>query len=425
MKVLWLVNIVMPELAKNLEKESTVFGGWLVGASKALLDKSIDLVICTTISDTGRTNRYCINGISYYISPAGNIADMQKEFREILDQEKPDIVHIYGTEFEHSLAMFREADKNSTVVQIQGSMIYLKENVFAGIPYHICHDNLFHKILRMLKKGGNSIELQKNRYEKRAVYEEEILHNSKYVIGGSEWGNAVARSVNPKCETFDCKLILRDSFYTEETWNIEKCEPYSIYVLHSYPIKGFHKFLEALKIVVGRYPEVKAYVVANKLQYRQFGKLKSLIMDAAPDYDWYLQKLIDSYNLNKHIRFLGYLNETQVKERMLKSHVFVSPSAIENQSTTLGEAMILGVPSVASCVGAIQEMIHDGDDGFLYPFNEPYILANQIIRIFENKKLAKQFSINGHLHAAETYDKERNCANLIKMYEYISSKTMD
>ena len=44
-------------------------------------------------------------------------------------------------------------------------------------------------------------------------------------------------------------------------------------------------------------------------------------------------------------------SEQEVKQRMLKSNVFVSASVIENQSTSLGEAMILGLPSVASCVG--------------------------------------------------------------------------
>ena len=88
---------------------------------------------------------------------------------------------------------------------------------------------------------------------------------------------------------------------------------------------------------------------------------------------------------------------------------------------TLGEAMILGVPSVASSVGAIPEMINDGEDGFLYPFEEPGKLADAVCKIFSDSDLAKQFSEKGHDHAAATYDREKNGRNLIEMYQTIAN----
>lgn len=421
MKILWLVNIVMPELAEHLGRMPSVFGGWLTGAMNAVRESGHQLVICTTESNTSVVVRYEVNGVTYYVSPQRDIPTMQNAFREILDEQKPDVVHLYGTEFEHCVAMIREADLDRTLVTIQGALVYYKDNVYSGMPERICRDNLLHKVLRLLHKGGQSIQLQKDLYEKRAEYELEVLRNAKYINGGSEWGNAVARSVHPNCTTFNCNLILRDSFYCDEQWSYAQCEKHSIYILHSYPIKGFHKFLEALRIVVRRYPDTKVYVVASKLHYRHYGRLKTWVMDHAQDYNWYVQKLIEQFGLQDHLVFLGHLSESQVKERMLKSHVFVSASSIENQSTSLGEAMILGVPSVASCVGAIQEMICDGTDGFLYPFHEPYILANQILRIFDNNDLAIQFSGKGHDHAARTYNREENCRKLLDMYCAISA----
>ena len=419
MKILWLVNIVMPELAEHLGRTPSVFGGWLTGAMHAVRKSGHELVICTTEPNTAAAGRYEVKGVTYYISPQVDIQTMQKAFREILDAEKPDVVHLYGTEFEHCVAMIREADVERTVVTIQGALVYYKENVYSGIPERICRDNLLHKALRRIHKGGQSIQLQKDLYEQRAVYELEVLQKAKFINGGSEWGNAVGRSVHPGCTTFDCNLILRDSFYCDERWSYEQCEKHSIYILYSYPIKGFHKFLEALRIVVRRYPDTKVYVASAKLPYRRYGRLRTWVMDHAQDYNWYVQKLVEEYGLQEHLVFLGYLSEAQVKERMLQSHVFVSASSIENQSTTLGEAMILGLPSVASCVGAIQEMICDGVDGFLYPFHEPYILANQILRIFDNPALARQFSEKGHAHAVKTYDREHNCKKLLEMYETI------
>ena len=155
---------------------------------------------------------------------------------------------------------------------------------------------------------------------------------------------------------------------------------------------------------------------------RRYGKGKTAIMDHAQDYQWYVQGLIDRLGLKDRIEFLGYLDEEQVRRQLRRANVFVSPSSIEKQSTALGEAMMLGVPCVASCVGAMQEMIDHGQDGFLYPFNEHYLLADYICRIFESRDLAEQFSIRGRAHAQKTYDREENCRKLLQMYETIVSE---
>lgn len=420
MKILWLVNIVMPELAVHLGRKPSVFGGWLTGAMNAVCAAKYELVICAT----EQRDDVCfsdVSGVRYYVVPIGSIREMETHFQAILQQETPDIVHIFGTEFEQCMAMTNCADPERTVVQIQGALTLLKDVVYAGLPARLCRDNPLHKFLRRLHKGGQSIDLQRQSFERRAVVEQQVLESAKYVFGASEWGNAVAKSVNPDCITFDCNLILRDTFYTDDRWSPETCEQHSIYILFSYPIKGFHKFLEALPLILRQYPDTKVYVVANQLPIRHYTGIKRLIQNAAPDYNWLIQKQIEQNGLQSHLKFLGNLNAEQVKARMLKSNVFVSASAMENQSMTLGEAMILGVPSVASAVGAIPEMINDGEDGFLYPFADPERLADAVCKIFSDRDLALRFSEKGHAHAAMTYDREKNGRNLIEMYQTIAN----
>lgn len=420
MKILWLVNIVMPELAAHLGRKPSVFGGWLIGAMNAVRKAGHELVVCAT---EPRADVLCsdVSGVQYYVVPSGSAGEMETHFRAILQQEQPDVVHIFGTEFEQCMAMASCADVERTVVQIQGAMTLLKDVVYAGLPARLCRDNPLHQLLRRLHKGGQSIDLQRQSFERRAAVERQVLKKAKYVFGASAWGNAFAKSVNPDCITFDCNLILRDAFYADDRWSPETCEPHSIYILFSYPIKGFHKFLEALPLILRQYPDTMVYVVANQLPIRHYTGIKRRIQDAAPDYNWLIQKQIEQNGLQSHLKFLGNLNAEQVKARMLRSNAFVSASAMENQSMTLGEAMILGVPSVASSVGAIPEMIYDGEDGFLYPFEEPEKLASAVCKIFADRDLAIQFSEKGHAHAAATYDREKNGRNLIEMYETIAN----
>ena len=421
MKILWLVNIIMPELAEHLGGKPSVFGGWLTGAEKAVRCSEHDLVICTTDSDRTRCGRFEIGGVIYYIVPEGDVPSMQAAFRPILEQEKPDVVHLYGTEFEHTWALASLVDPEKALVSVQGLVSYYAEHVYGGVPATIARDTWLHRLLRRLNKGGTSIDQQRQSYLARAQAEIETLKRVRYVNGGTAWGDGCAKLVQPDVKILPCELILRESYYDGRIWNLDKIERHSIFTIYTYPIKGFDMFLRGLRWIVQHYPDTHVYVAGNCCKYRRYRGIKKKIMDLAPDYDWYVQGLIEEYNLKKNITFLGFLNEEQMHEQLLKSHVFVSASAIENHSTALGEAMISGVPSVASCVGGLQEMIDHGKDGFLYPFNETYMMAEYVCQIFGNDEMARTVSQNGHDHASRTYDKEQNCKDLLNMYETITN----
>lgn len=422
MKILWLVNIVMPELAVHLGEEPSVFGGWLTGALEAVRAAGHSLTVCTTRPTEREVAFRADRQTTYLLCQDDEPDQMVRQFCGLLEQEQPDVVHIWGTEFQQSWAMAKAAEKRNLLVTIQGSLEVIKDHARAGIPETICRDTVLHKLLRTLHKGGQSIDLQKNSFTERSAYEVETLRLARYIHGGSGWGNAVAKAINPDCMTMDANLILRDSFYDAPRWDIDTCEAHTIYALCTYPVKGFHKLLEAMPMILCRFPDAKIIAPGLGVTRRPYTGLRRAIMDAAPDYQWYLQGMLDRYGLWEHVEFTGYLTEDQVQTQLRRANVFVSPSSIENQSTALGEAMMLGVPSVASCVGAMQEMIDHGRDGFLYPFPETQLLAQAVIRIFEDQELAMEFSQKGRAHALHTYDRQKNCRDLLHIYKTIGGE---
>ena len=179
MKILWLVNIVMPELAVHLGRTPSVFGGWLPGAMEAVKHSGHELVVCTIERKKTYVGRYVIDGVVYYLTECADMENMSKEFQNILQQEQPDVIHVYGTEFEHSCAMVRASDPQKTIVTIQGFIKYCYDAVYAGIPQRICKDRITHVLMRQLHKGGNSLELQKKRFEVRLKTENDILNEVK------------------------------------------------------------------------------------------------------------------------------------------------------------------------------------------------------------------------------------------------------
>lgn len=420
MKVLWLINVMMPDVSVHLGQKPSVFGGWLIGALGVLRSTDYEMVICSTSNDEELTGRYELESAVYYIVKDSNLEEQQDAFRKILADEKPDIVHIFGTEFMHSWALFSVSDPNRTVITLQGLLLLLYESkVFAEIPLKYCKDNFMHKLLRFVHKGGTSIELQQRLFEQRASYEKKILENAKYINGLSDWGNAYVRTLNKDCELIPCGSILRETFYDGSQWNVDKSEPHTILCIYSYPIKGFHKLLEAVNVVRMYYPDVKVYAIAKPNPYRDYKGIRKKLMDLAPDYEWYVQGLIDKYGLRDHLIFPGYLDAEKMKDYMLSTNVFVSPSSIEHQSTAIGEAMLLGVPTVISCVGDAENMVAHGKEGFIYSFDQTHMLAYYICEIFRDRELAKRLSEGAKKKASVLFGKKENEAMLLAMYDRI------
>ena len=71
MKVLWLVNVVMPEPADVLGMNGTSFGGWLTGALNGIYDK-LDSIIIVTIGHVREIKKIQVENKTYIIYPYGS-----------------------------------------------------------------------------------------------------------------------------------------------------------------------------------------------------------------------------------------------------------------------------------------------------------------------------------------------------------------
>ena len=112
-------------------------------------------------------------------------------------------------------------------------------------------------------------------------------------------------------------------------------------------------------------------------------------------------------------------------DNLLKANVFVQASSIENSPNSLGEAMLLGVPCVASNVGGTSDMLIDKEEGFLYPYTEPAMLAYYISKVFNDDELASKIGKNAKAHALITHDRKTNTDNMLKIYRRISNEEID
>ena len=137
-------------------------------------------------------------------------------------------------------------------------------------------------------------------------------------------------------------------------------------------------------------------------------------------YDRYLRSLVQRYHLEDKVEILGGLSAEQMKAQYLLANAFVLPSTIENSPNSLGEAMLLGVPCVASDVGGVSTMMTHGREGFIYQSTAPYMLAHYLDRIFSMEDAAAVLGQAAAVHARQTHDPRKNMEDLLGIYEALA-----
>lgn len=407
MRILWLCNVMLPKIAEDIGETATVFGGWLNILSDELQKyDGTELTVCFPLNRSvkGQIDKY------KYCSFIKE-KDASVQFEEILEEYKPDIVHIFGTENKHTFDMVNACERkgllDNVVIGIQGLVSVIARHYTAFLPSKVTRAYSFRDFIK-----GRNIKKSQKAFLQNGKYEVSSLKRVKHIMGRTDWDRACTSAINDRANYYLCNEILRKSFY-ENAWKGENCEKHSIFVSQcSYPIKGFHIMLEALSDIVKTYPDAVLYTTGKNplgLTFKQ--RLRQTY------YSKYIGKLIKQYGLQNNVRFLGLLNETEMCERYINSNVFVSCSSIENSPNSVGEAMLLGVPTVSSDVGGVKNMLTHGEEGFVYQADAPYMLAYYIKKLFSDEELQNSFSKKAKQHAAQTHAIQKNIEDVVNVYK--------
>jgi glycosyltransferase involved in cell wall biosynthesis len=99
--------------------------------------------------------------------------------------------------------------------------------------------------------------------------------------------------------------------------------------------------------------------------------------------------------------------------------VFCLPSRSESFPLTVVEAMLAGLPVVATEVGSVAEAVRDGLTGLLVPRDDPQALAAALRRLLDDPALRASMGRRGRELALEWFTAERMVASFERLYEEI------
>ena len=131
------------------------------------------------------------------------------------------------------------------------------------------------------------------------------------------------------------------------------------------PWKGFSVLLTVISRLKHTYPDLSLIIIGDGEEHEK------LVAEAK------------TLGVETHVRFVGRLSKEALGASIKAADVFVLNTAYEGLSHQLIEVMDLGTPVVTTTAGGNPELITDGINGFLVPFNDIDAIINAIKRVLD------------------------------------------
>ena len=414
MKLLWLCNNAPGAVRSHISGKPQSGVNWVDHVLSGLRQQGFTIrVLYRGTGAPGIIDETCSYAAISETPAHIYVPELEDRFRQEIRSFQPDVIHSWGIEYHHALAMVNAAEAEGklshVVASIQGLCRFLAEHYTDGIPREVQRSTTFRDMIRK-----DNILQQQEKFVLRGQLETRALEKLCHVIGRTDWDRNCALSVNPEIHYHFCNETLRENFY-DGRWCYDSCRKHSVFASScSYPIKGFHYLLEAFAQVAEVYPDAVLTVTGRSFLP---GTLKEKLRQGS--YEKYLASLVKRYHLEAKVCFLGDLSAEEMRQAFLQTNVFALTSTLENSPNSLGEAMLLGVPSVAADVGGVHNLLSDEAEGFLYSSGDVATLAKQIIRLFAMEEEASSLGESARRHAQKTHDPVNNLRELIKIYNEI------
>jgi glycosyltransferase involved in cell wall biosynthesis len=170
-------------------------------------------------------------------------------------------------------------------------------------------------------------------------------------------------------------------------------EPLLTYVARGLePYRGFHALMRALPRLQQARPDLRVAIVgSDEVSYGSTPK-------GTTWREHFLREVGSRLDLSR-VHFLGRVSYEDYRALLQRSDVHVYLTYPFVASWSLREALAMGCVVVGSDTDPVREFITDGDNGILVRFPDPAALADGVLRVLDDKKLAVRLRANARGYA--------------------------
>lgn len=382
-------------------------GGWLTSLVRRQLDVPDLRLACASFGNVRSLQRQSHDRLDSFVIPGSadwtgpRLQRSLEACRAVVADWKPDLVHVHGTESAYGLLSARGLLDVPVVISIQGLLGPCAEWYHYFGKAGLLDVIRMHRPLELVALRGQLVEYV--RFQQKAAREREILAKNRYFVGRTEWDRAHVLAANPGATYFHGGELLRDAFW-HRRWRLQDARRHRLVFTNAgRPRKGTEIIFEALDLLRGRYPDVQVAIAGVISRRSGYGRhIRRMLAAAGP-------AAVE----------LGELNAVQMADELARSHVFVSPSYIDNSPNAVCEAQLMGMPVVSSYTGGVPSLVEHGRTGLSFPTGDAPMLAAQVARLFDDDAWALALGDQARAVAAVRHEPQAVLHELLGVYEAV------
>jgi glycosyltransferase involved in cell wall biosynthesis len=207
-----------------------------------------------------------------------------------------------------------------------------------------------------------------------------------------------------KIEKYKRKTVIAHLYVDERVFcylkQFSKRDMYIGYVGDLDENKGAHEFLEAIVVLQ---------------DYIKFNGVKVIVSGDGPLLCSFKRR-IELTGLSESVTFTGWIKQEEVTVVLNELRLLVLPFHSEGLPNILLEAMACGTPVLLAPVGAIPDVIKDGETGFFLKSNDPKYIADKIVDFLGKPHLLENISQNARKLVFENFSYEKDLESWRKVF---------
>jgi glycosyltransferase involved in cell wall biosynthesis len=324
--------------------------------------------------------------------------DTEREFSQLLTQEKPDIVHVHNTFFMLSPSIYGACKAHGVpVVQTLHNFRLLCPSVTFFRDGKVCEEcvehglwrSVYHGCYRDSRAATASVALMLGVHRFLGTWEKSVT----CYIALTEFGRQKFIAGGLPAE----KIAVKPNFVHPDPGERTRRREYGLFVGRLSREKGISTLLQAWGRLPGHYA---LHIIGDGPERDSLGaQARQLGLSA--------------------VQFRGRLSRDETVTAMKRARFLVVPSGwYETFGMCIAEAFACGTPVICSRLGAMQELVSDGRTGLHFSCGDPSDLAEKVAWAWSHPNEMDAMGREARAEYEGKYTPERNYPMLMGIYRH-------